>query len=74
MSLFNWGNETPEQLAIRARMEQEFLYEQAARIARARNRAGNTPGVAGSGGKAQVNLDNTINNFVENDYVEDYFE
>ena len=48
MSFINWGSESPEQLAIRRRLEQEAIYEQAARMARARQRAGNA--VAGSGG------------------------
>jgi hypothetical protein len=48
MSLFNWGNESPEQRAIRARLEQEALYEQAVRMANARNSA--QFGGAGGGG------------------------
>lgn len=55
MSLFNWGNETPEQRAIRAKLEQDTLYEQAVRMSQAR--AGNAPGAAaGSGG----NVNSTI--------------
>lgn len=42
MQFINWGEESPEQKAIRARYEQEALLEQAARIARAR--AGQAPG------------------------------
>lgn len=34
MSFINWGEESAEQRAIRARLEQDALYEQAARIAR----------------------------------------
>lgn len=47
MSFINWGSESPEQLAIRKQIEEQALYEQAVRSARAR--AGQTPGV-GSGG------------------------
>lgn len=48
MHFINWGLESPEQLAIRRRLEQEAIYEQAIRALQARNRAGNAPGV-GSG-------------------------
>ena len=34
--LFNWGGESPEQRAMRSRMEMEALYEQAARLAQVR--------------------------------------
>ena len=50
MSFINWGSESPEQLAIRRQIEERLLFEQAARVSQARNRAGNTPGVAGGGG------------------------
>jgi hypothetical protein len=49
MSFINWGSESPEQLAIRRQIEERLLFEQAARVSQARNRAGNTPGVAGGG-------------------------
>jgi len=49
MSYINWGSESPEQLAIRRQLEEQALYEQAVRATRARNRAGNAPGVAGGG-------------------------
>jgi hypothetical protein len=50
MSYINWGQESPEQLAIRRRIEeqQHALYEQAIRAGKAR--AGQAPGVAGGGG------------------------
>lgn len=48
MSYINWGSESPEQLAIRRRLEDQELYEQAVRSAR--SRAGQARGVAGSGG------------------------
>ena len=46
MHFINWGTESPEQLAIRRRIEEQALYEQAVRAAI--QRAGQTPGVAGS--------------------------
>jgi hypothetical protein len=54
MSMFNWGGETPEQRAIKARLEQEALYEQAIRMTQARNRGNNSMfGGAGSGSSDQ---------------------
>ena len=49
MSFINWGSESPEQLAIRRRLEQEAVYEQAVRMARAKQKAGQAP-TAGMGG------------------------
>jgi hypothetical protein len=40
MSFINWGSESPEQLAIRRRLEQDAIYEQAARMAQAKQQAG----------------------------------
>ena len=54
MSFINWGSESPEQLAIRRQLEERLLFEQAVRISQARNRAGNTPGVAGGGGSGAI--------------------
>lgn len=51
MSYINWGSESPEQLAIRRQLEHQALYEQAVRMAQARNRAGNAPGAVGGGSK-----------------------
>lgn len=48
MSYINWGNETSEQLALRARLEQEALFEQAVRLSQARNQS-MTGGAAGGG-------------------------
>jgi len=42
------GSESPEQLQIRRRLEEQAMYEQAARMAQTRNRAGNA--VGGGGG------------------------
>jgi hypothetical protein len=58
MSLFNWGSETPEQRAIRAKIEQEALYEQAVRMAQARNRGNNAQfgGAGGGGSSASPNV------------------
>ena len=71
MSFINWGSESPEQLAIRRRLEEEALYEQAARMAQARS--ANAPGVGSSGvvsnalsglyGVASDGLIYSLNNF-----------
>lgn len=50
MSFINWGNESPEQIAIRRQIEQQALFEQAARVRAMR--AGNAPGVGGGSKKA----------------------
>ena len=55
MSFINWGSETPEQLAIRRRLEDQALYEQAIRAMQAR--AGQAPGAVGGG--AGVVLEST---------------
>jgi hypothetical protein len=70
MSFINWGSESAEMRAIRARLEQEALYEQAVRMNSARNSA--QFGGAGSGGSVQI--DPSANNYVENGYIDDYFE
>ena len=54
MSYINWGSESPEQLALRRMIEEQALYEQAVRSARAR--AGQAPGVAGGGGDPLTGL------------------
>lgn len=54
MSFINWGSESPEQLAIRRRLEEQAIYEQAVRMAQARNRAGQA--VAGGGGDPLTGL------------------
>jgi hypothetical protein len=51
MSFINWGSESPEQLAIRRRFEEQALYEQAVRMAQARANA-----VAGGGGDPLTGL------------------
>jgi hypothetical protein len=48
MSFINWGGETPEQRALRAKLEQDALFEQAVRMANARNSV--QVGGVGSGG------------------------
>lgn len=45
MSFINWGNESPEQLAIRRRLEELALYEQAVRVRM--SQTGQTGGVGG---------------------------
>jgi hypothetical protein len=45
MHFINWGSESPEQLAIRRRIEEQALYEQAVRAAM--QRAGQAPAVGG---------------------------
>jgi hypothetical protein len=54
MSFINWGNESPEQLALRRQIEEQSLYEQAIRMAQAKQRAGQAP--AGSGGDPLIGL------------------
>lgn len=70
MSFINWGDESPEQRAIRARLEQDAIYEQAARIRRVQ--ASQTGGVGG--GQLNVAIDPSENLYVENGYIDDYFE
>jgi hypothetical protein len=53
MTFINWGNESPEQLALRRQIEEQSLYEQAIRMAQAR-RAGQAP--AGASGDPLVGL------------------
>lgn len=54
MSYINWGSESPEQLAIRRRLEEQAIYEQAVRMAQAKQRAGQS--VAGGGGDPLTGL------------------
>jgi hypothetical protein len=49
MSFINWGSESPEQIAIRRRLEEQAVYEQAARMAQARQKAGNAQAGVGGG-------------------------
>lgn len=46
--LFDWGNRSSEQAAIQRKLEEQALYEQAVRMAQAKQRAGQA--VAGGGG------------------------
>jgi len=48
MAFINWGSESPEQLAIRRRFEEQTMYEQMVQMAQ--SRAGQAPGAAGVGG------------------------
>jgi hypothetical protein len=48
MAFINWGSESPEQLAIRRRFEEQTMYEQMVQMAQ--SRAGQAPGVAGVAG------------------------
>lgn len=78
MSFINWGNESPEQLAIRRRLEEQALYEQAVRVRL--SQSGQSGGVGGgrapSSGSEPLPpvIDPTQNSFVDIDYVENYFE
>ena len=64
MSFINWGEESPEQLAARKRMEETMMFEQAAYNAAVAAMATS----AGTGGIK-------TNKYVVNGYVEDgYFE
>ena len=63
MSFINWGEESPEQIAIRERMEETMMFEQMSYIAAVAAAA-----TAGTGGTKS-------NKYVENGYVENgYFE
>lgn len=53
--LFDWGNRNPEQRAEQRRLEMDAVYEQAVRMAQARNRGG-TAAVAGGGGDPLTGL------------------
>ena len=68
MSFINWGNETPEQRARRYRLEDEAIFEQraAAIMAAAATAAGS--------GKRLAPVDPSLNNYVENGYIDNYFE
>jgi hypothetical protein len=48
MSFINWGGEAPEQLVARRKLEEIAIYEQIARMAQAKQRAGQSP--LGAGG------------------------
>jgi len=48
MAFINWGSESPEQLAIRRRFEEQTMYEQMVQMAQ--SRAGQAPGAAGVAG------------------------
>ena len=70
MSFINWGEESPEQLAIRKRMEDQMVFEQAASNAATASAAAaaSAGGTAGAGGTRS-------NKYIVNGYVEDgYFE
>jgi hypothetical protein len=71
MSFINWGNESPEQIAIRRQIEQQAIFEQAARVRAMR--AGNAPGVAG-GSNQQEELPTNFIEFVLNTEEELDFE
>ena len=64
MSFINWGSESPEQIAIRRRMEEQVIYEQAARMTQARQRAGNAQ--AGVGGGSSLNASGWIDTALAN--------
>jgi hypothetical protein len=66
MEFINWGSETQEQLLIRRRLEEAAQLEAYAKWV---NRIKATSGAVGGGGVA----DDTINSYVENGYVSNYF-
>jgi hypothetical protein len=68
MSFINWGNESADQREARRRYEEEqALFEQAVRFYR---KIGSLSGAAGSRKK----IDASANKYVENDYIDNYFE
>ncbi len=66
MAFINWGSESPEHLAIRKRMEDDMMFEQAAF-----NAAMAAAAATGAGGSR---VDKSENKYVVSDYIEDYFE
>lgn len=67
MAFINWGSESQEQKDARRRFEeQQSLYEQAVRFGQAQAAAT----ASGSGGLK----DPSLNSYVENDYIDNYFE
>lgn len=54
MSFINWGQESPEQLALRKKLEQDAIYEQAIRMAQIRQLT--SQAVAGGGGDTLAGL------------------
>jgi hypothetical protein len=66
MAFINWGEESPEQLHARKKMEETMMFE------RMSFSAAMAAAAAAAGGSKKV--DPTANKYVENDYVEDYFE
>lgn len=70
MSFINWGSDSHEQREARARAEMEALYEQAVRLrlmAQAQGGVGASKGIAGA-------VDPSENQYVENGYIDNYFE
>jgi hypothetical protein len=67
MSFINWGNEPPEQKEARRRYEEEqALFEQVVRFSRT---IGSMAGAAGSSKLGNA----STNQYVEDDYIDDYF-
>ena len=67
MAFINWGEETPEQLENRRKMDEQIMFEQAA--FNAATAAAAAAGI-GSGGLLR---DKSKNLYVESDYIDDYF-
>jgi hypothetical protein len=72
MNYINWGGETPEQLAIRRRLEEIALMEQAAAWVKAK--MAQSGAVGGGSNQTQKETDPSQNNYVENGYIDNYFE
>jgi hypothetical protein len=53
MNFINWGNESPEQLAIRKKLEEHALYEQMVKIVQAKKSQGQSP-FGGAGGSVRT--------------------
>jgi hypothetical protein len=53
--LFDWGNRSSEQAAIQRKLEEQALYEQAVRMAQAKQRAGQAVAGGGGGGGDPLN-------------------
>ena len=67
MSFINWGSESQEQRDSRRRFEEELmLLEQTVRFVRL------APAQSGAAGGSIV--DASVNHYVENGYIDNYFE
>lgn len=65
MNFINWGSETPEQLAIRKKLDELALYEQIARMNQARKSQGQSPFGGASGSRRSTSVSTELIAFAE---------